>query len=157
MRGCLTFIVGAVLGVGLMVYWWPKQPATVSAPASPDLRIQLSDRYLARLVEARVSGMGVSNVSVSSALPGTLIAAGTLNFALATAPVSMQIQPVASGGTIQVNVIDLRVGSVPVPGGVVPAIGGSINSSVRSRLGRNTVVRAVRVTPGGLEVDADSR
>jgi hypothetical protein len=69
----------------------------------------------------------------------------------------MQIQPVASGGAVHVNVVDLRVGSVPVPGALVSAVGDSINSSVRTRTAGNTVVRAVRVTPSGLEIDADSR
>jgi hypothetical protein len=101
--------------------------------------------------------MGVSGVSVSSAPPTTMIASGTLSLVVASAPVSLQVEPVASGGTIHVNVVDLRVGNLPIPGGLVPTIGDSINRSVRSRLGRNAVVRSVRVTPGGLDVTADYR
>jgi hypothetical protein len=157
MRGCLTFVVGVLLGAALMLYWWPKQPAAETAPQSPDLRIRLSDRYLARVIGTRVSGMGVSGVSVSSAPPTTMIASGTLSLVVASAPVSLQVEPVASGGTIHVNVVDLRVGNLPIPGGLVPTIGDSINRSVRSRLGRNAVVRSVRVTPGGLDVTADYR
>ena len=157
MRGCLTFVVGLLLGVGLMLYWWPKAPAAESVPASSDIRIHLSDRYLGHLVQSRVSSMGVTGVSVSSAPPQTLIAQGTLGLAIVSAPIAIQFQPVAQGGTLQVKVVDVRVGSIPLPGQLIPLIAGSINSSVRSRLGTKAVVQSVQVTPTGLDVEANSR
>jgi uncharacterized protein YpmS len=154
MRGCLTFIVGVLLGAGLMLLWWPKIPAGQSMPQTAGIRIQISNSYLSQIIESRTSGMGLSDVTVTSAPPSTMVVRGTLSVAVVSLPVTLQFQPVAVNGGLQVHLVEAQVGNIPLPGQLIPVIASSINSSIAQRVGKHAHVQAVRVTASGLEVAA---
>src|SRR5690348_12663564 len=154
MRGCLSFFVGVLLGAGLMLLWWPKIPAGQSLPESAGIRVQISNSYLSRVIESRTSGMGLSDVTVTSIPPSTMVVKGTMSLAVVSLPVALRFQPLAENGTLQVHLVEAQVGNVPVPSQLIPVVANSINSSIRQRVGKNAHVEAVRVTPSGLAVAA---
>src|SRR4051794_14178669 len=119
MRGCLTFVVGFALGAALVLAWWPRTPATMTAPAASDVHLILSDRYLARLVEGRASTLGpatLTDLTIASAPPSVLVARAQVSIGGLAVPLTVEAQPVAENGKIQIQVLTTRIGTVPIPG-----------------------------------------
>lgn len=160
MRGCLTLVLGFVLGAGLMLYWWPRPPRGITAPAPADLRVMISDTYLSRAVGNRLSSLTapqVTNLRISSVPPNYLVAAATLTAGPLAAPASVQIQPVAANGQIEITIIASSLAGVPIPSQLIGVVQDSINARTRRLLGAHTSVVGARVLPSGLEVDANYR
>lgn len=161
MRGCFTLLLGFVLGIALMLYLWPRTPPATRPPSQPaDVRVLIADTYLAHLVQQRastISAPSIQNVTVSSSPPNILntsadVAAGPLS-----APVTLQIQPLATNGSIQLHVVSAQVGAVPVPPQLAGLVIDAINSTIQRQVNANAQVTAVTVTAGGLEIYANYR
>ena|SRR5437763_1721728 len=157
MRGCLTFIVGLLIGAGVMAFWWPKVPAGQSVPQQADIHIRISDSYLSHLVQPQASGLGFTDVVVTSVPPSELVARGNLTVGPVTLPAALSFQPVAVNGALHVNLVEAQVAGIPLPGQLVPVVAGRINSAINQRVGKQAAVQSVRVTPSGLDVTANYR
>lgn len=160
MRGCLTLILGFLLGAGLMLYWWPQQPRGVVAPKAADLRVTISDSFLAREVQSHLAGQtapAVSNVRINSIPPAALVVDADLSAGPVSTGASTEVQPVISGGQIQVNVISSRVAGIPIPSQLTGVLRDAINGRLSNLLGADARATGVRVLPAGIEIDADHR
>jgi hypothetical protein len=157
-RGCLTLIIGLIAGAGLMLAWWPKQPSGTVSPRAADLRVTISDAYLARTVQARVAGYSVPqvrHVRVAS-LPGVaLVVSADLTVGPLSAPASVEMQPYPANGQVQVRIISTRVAGIPIPSQLTGVIADAIDSSARGLMDRHAHVTGVTVTPTGIQLSAN--
>ena len=152
MRGCLTLVVGFLIGAALMLYLWPRVPTGTSAPQRTDVRVTISYRYLSRLLASRLSGAGLlTGIAVTSSPSHLLI----LHADAAGVPVALSAQPVVVRGTVQVHLLSSSIGGVPVPPEIIAPLTGSIQSSLRHLLGTTSTVRAVSVQPNGVQIFAN--
>lgn len=138
-----------------MVWWWPQQPSGIVQPQAADLRVIASDGYLARAIQQRVQGVtvpSVRNLAVRSVPHRSLLVQMDLVAGPISAPVSLEVKPLASNGDIQLQVIAARVGSIPIPSQITGLVTSAISDSSRVRLGANTHVTGVDVTAAGLEI-----
>lgn len=158
-RGLFLLLLGFVLGVALMAHWWPAIPSAATPAGAADLRVVISDAYLARAVRQRAATLtvaSVSNVRVSSVMSDhALVAGGTLTAGLLSAPVAVELQPSARNGQVQFIVIATRVAGMPIPAQLTNLFTGSINDATRSPLGTHAYVTGVSVQPAGLEIVAN--
>lgn len=157
MRGCLTLLVGIVVGIAVMAFSWPTIPAGSALLPGSDVRASLSDRYLTRTVQERLSATGiisVRGVQVRSA-PPTLVVRATASIGPLSAPITVELEPFAAGGDVRVRIIATHIGSLPVPGVLIGLVTGSINDSLRHSLGANARVTGVNVTRPGLDIAAN--
>lgn len=157
MRGCFTLIVGILLGVALMVISWPTTPRGSTLPQGSDVRVSLSNSYLTRIVEARLARNGIISIrglQVRSA-PPALIVRANVGLGPLAAPITVELQPLAAGGEVQVRIIATHIGVIPVPNFLTGLVTGSINDSLRHILGANATVTGVTSTPRGLDITAD--
>jgi hypothetical protein len=155
----LILLIGFALGAGLMLWWWPHQPAGVAVPASADLRVMISDHYLANAVQNRVNGMtipSITNVQVRSLPPAALVVTATLSLGPVSADSSMEVQPVASGGTIQMHIISTHIGPIPIPSQLTVFLEDAINNDTQHLLSSGTRITGVTVKPQGVEILANS-
>ena len=160
MRGCLTFLVGIVLGAVLIGIWWQRTPLTVPGTQAADVQATIADGYLARRLEEQVAGAGgfsgmITHVTVQSSPPSTLVLGADASIGPLTAPVSLQVAPQAANGALQIQVIQANVGAVPVSGPLVDALLRAINQRSVQVLGSGARIVGVKVVPGGLEIDAN--
>jgi hypothetical protein len=133
MRGCLTLLIGFLVGAGLMLVWWPQPPSGVSPPRSSDLRIVISNAYLARTVQRRVSGMrlpSVDHVRIASHPPTSLVMRVDLSLGLVSAPAALELAPVATNGHIQTQLVSSEVVGVPIP----PPLAGFVTDAINRRM-----------------------
>jgi hypothetical protein len=157
MRGCLTLFVGIGMGVGIMALAWPATPSTSTLPQNADVRVSLRNAYLTRIVQARVSSTGIVSIHGLQVLsaPPALVVRGNAGFGPFSAPITVELQPVAASGTVQVRVIATHIGIVPIPTVLTELVAGSINDSLRRTLARKAIVTGVTVTPRGLDISAN--
>lgn len=157
MRGCLLLLVGLVVGVVVAAVRLPG-PATVSTlPARPDVRIELSDGYLTKKVRARLSSTGIVSVhalEVGSA-PPDLVVRAEVGLGPLTAPVTVELRPLAVAGEVQVRITATHIGPIPVPNALTGLVTGSINDSLRHILGGQARVTGVMTTQAGLDITAN--
>jgi hypothetical protein len=163
-RGCLTLIVGLVIGAAAASFLWSQSSAPVAkgivAPQRSDVHAVLSDAYLSRLVNRAARGSGVAslhNIRLSSNPPGALVAQADGTIGPLTVPVSADVAPSAQNGSVQITLLSTHVGSVPIPTAFTGLIEAQVNQAVRSALGGSVRVVAVDVVPQGLEVYANYR
>lgn len=157
MRGCLTLVLGFLLGAGLMLYWWPRPPHGVALPASADLRATVSDSYLTRLVATRAAGIQfptVTHVQVLSNPPATLVVDANVSAATVTAPLVMALQPVAQNGRVQVQVVSASLAGIPVPAQLTGIVEEQINHAVNRVAGTDARITGVLITGQGMTVTA---
>jgi serine/threonine-protein kinase len=157
-RGCLTLLIGFALGAGLVLWWWPHQPTGVALPASADVRVFISDSYLSRAVQQRVAGMTlpeIHNVRVLSSPPAALLVNADLTVGPFTAPSSMEVQPVASGGGVQVQIVESHIAGIPIPSQLTGFLQDAINGETQHALSTHSRVTGVAVRPDGVEILAD--
>lgn len=155
MRGCLLLLLGFVAGAGLMLWWWPQQAHGIVRPQAADLQVTISDGYLSRAIQQRLGGLtlpSVKNVAVRSVPHRSLLVGLDLAAGPVSAPVSIEVQPVAANGTIDLRVISTRVAGIPIPAQITGLVSTAINDSTRVHLRANTRVTGVDVTATGLEV-----
>lgn len=158
MRALLILAAGFLIGVAALLFFWPQPPSGVSAPPPSDVRVTISDTYLARVAASHIHALGpvaISKITLASSPPDELIARAAAGVGPLSAPVAIQLQPVARGGTVQVRLITVRIGDIPIPGTLAGVLGSTINSRLRSLLGHRASVVAVRVVPAGLQVYAN--
>lgn len=140
-----------------MARWWPAIPTGSALPPGSDVRVALSDRYLTKIVRARISTGGIVSIrgfEVRSA-PPTMIVQAEASVGPISAPVTVQLQPVAAGGDVQVRIIATHIGIVPVPNAFTGLVTGSINDSLHHILGAKAEVTGVTATPRGLDIAAN--
>jgi LmeA-like phospholipid-binding len=140
-----------------MVFSWPTTPAGSALPQRSDVRVSLSDGYLTRAVQARLSSTGIVSIhglQVRSAPPALVVHADAA-IGPVSAPISVELQPVATGGAVQVRIIATHIGAVPVPNVLTGLVTGSINDSLRHTLGARATVTGVAVTQRGLDITAN--
>jgi len=141
-----------------MLAWWPHPPSGVSAPRSSDLRIVISDAYLARTVERRVSGMrvpSVDQVRIASNPPRSLIMRVDLSLGPLSAPAALELSPVAKNGHVQIRLISSEVAGVPIPPQLAGFVTDAINHRIADLPGGGGQVTGVRILTSGLEILAD--
>jgi uncharacterized protein YpmS len=158
MRSVLLLLVGFILGVGLMLIWWPQPPKGTARPQRADLQVLVADSYLSRVVQRHVAGVSfpqIRNVRVASVPPAALVLTADLGAGPISAPASVEAQPVAQNGAIQVRIVDMSVAGIPIPSQLTVALADAVNSSARHAVGPNTRITGVTVKPGGLEIYAD--
>jgi hypothetical protein len=156
----LLLLVGFLLGAGLMLAWWPQPPKGSARPQAADIHVLLADSYLSRLVQRRVDQVSfpqIQHVSVTSSPPAALIASADLTAGPLSAPATVEVQPVAEGGKVQIRIISVRVAGIPIPSQLTGALADAINSSARQAVGPDTRITSLAVTPGGLEIWANYR
>jgi len=158
-RALLILAIGFLIGVVVLLFFWPQTPAGggASTPSS-DVRVTISDGYLARVAAAHAHSLGpvaISAITVGSSPPDELIARASAAVGPLSAPVAIQLQPVARHGIVQVRLITVHIGDIPIPGGLAGILSDSINGKLRSLLGHSASVVAVRVVPSGLQVFAN--
>lgn len=157
MRGCLTLLVGIAVGVAIMVFSWPTTPAGSALPQQSDARVSLSDGYLTRAVQVRLSSTGIVSirgVQVRSA-PPVLVVRADAGVGPFSVPISVELQPIAATGAVQVRIIATHIGVVPVPNVLTGLVTGSINDSLRRTVGARAKVTGVTVTRSGLDITAN--
>jgi hypothetical protein len=140
-----------------MAFSWPTTPAGSVLPQRSDVRVSLSDGYLTRAVHARLSSTGIVSIhglQVRSAPPALVVHADA-SIGPISAPISVELQPVATGGAVQVRIIATHIGVVPVPNVLTGLVTGSINDSLRHTLGTHAAVTGVAVTQRGLDITAN--
>jgi len=116
-----------------MLAWWPHPPGGVSAPRSSDLRIFISDAYLARVVERRLSGIpvpSVDKVRIASNPPQSLIVRVGLTLGLLSAPAALELMPVARNGHVQTLLVSTEVAGIALPPQLTGFMEGAINSRI---------------------------
>jgi hypothetical protein len=157
MRGCLTLLVGIAVGVAIMAFSWPTIPAGSTLPGSSDVRVSLGNGYLTRIVQARLSTNGIVSIhglQVRSAPPALVVRADA-SLGPLSAPITVELQPLAAGGDVQVRIVATHIGVVPVPNVLTGLVTGSINDSLRHTLGSNATVTGVTATQRGLDITAN--
>jgi len=141
-----------------MLAWWPHPPGGVSTPRSSDLRIFISDAYLARAVERRLSGIpvpSVDKVRIASNPPKSLIMRVGLTLGLLSAPAALELMPVARNGHVQTLLVSTEVAGIAIPPPLTGFMEGAINSRIAELPGGGGRATGVRVLPSGLEILAD--
>lgn len=158
-RGCFTLILGILLGAGTMLYLWPRPPDGVSPPASSDVRVFVSDRYLAQAVAQRLSTVtlpSVSNVHVASDPPNSLVVSMRLSAGPLSAPAALQVAPSVENGQVRTNFVASQVAGIPIPSQLGGFVTNAINSRTDALLHGSVTVTGIRVEPTGLEIWANN-
>ncbi len=158
MRSWFTLVIGFILGVALLTYLGPRTPSGTASPSATDMRVTVSDGYLARRIQARLSGVRlvqVRNVTVTSAPPNELIARANVEVGSAAVPVALGLQPVAEGGAMQVRIVSSQVGQVPVPAVLSNLAAGAVDLAVAHLLPSGMRVVGTSVSDQGLVIQAD--
>jgi hypothetical protein len=140
-----------------MAIAWPAIPAGSTLPQRSDIRVSLSNGYLTRVVQTRLSSHGVVSIrdlQVQSA-PPVMVVRAEAGIGPFSAPITVELQPVAASGAVQVRIVATRIGIVPVPNILTGLVAGSINDSLRHALGANATVTGVSVTKRGLDITAN--
>jgi uncharacterized protein YpmS len=159
-RGCLPLVLGFVLGVALMLVFWPKVPDATRVPSRNDVHVTISDKYLSRVITKRLHDAGLTTVShlvVASSPSRLLVVNADISIAGISVPIALSAQPYVSKGQVQVRLLSTSVGGIPLPTQIIAPVSGSIQSSLHNLLGKTAVVKAVRVRPAGVEIFADER
>lgn len=155
MRGLFLLLIGFLLGVGLMLWWWPRIPAGSVLPQRSDIHITVADRYLSRLVEQKVAGIDlprISHVAITSNPPGALAARADASLGPISAPVSMLLHPVVENGGVHLRIVSTQVGAIPLPAPLSGAIEQSVNASLDQTLRSGARVIGITVLPQGLDI-----
>lgn len=158
MRGCLTLLIGFILGVALLVYLSPRPPIGSAVPSSSDVRVAVSDGYLARRIQSAVTGVqlvSVQRVGVTSAPPNQLVVRAEINAEGLAAPAALALRPVAANGTIQVQITSSQVGQVPIPAALSNLAAGAADQAIKNVLPPGIRVVGTSVTPQGLVIVAN--
>lgn len=158
MRGCLILVVGFLLGLAVSIFFAMRPPVGTSVPAASDVRVTISDGYLARRIQQKLASLGVvevSQVTVTSAPPSELIARGQVTAGPVSGPVALGLEPVATGGTVQVRIVSTEVGGIPVPGVFTTLVEGVINRAVTRFMGNGVRIIGTSVTSRGLVIAAN--
>lgn len=151
----LLLLAGFALGILVMVWTRPGTPRPVSPGRPTDVRVLLSDRFLARQVAHNVGHLGISQVTVRSAPPSVLVARGRWNSPLGLVPIEVVAEPVASRGTLHLVVLSAQLAGVSIPPSIAQAIANSEAGSLKRPLGANARIRSVRVVRQGVRLSAD--
>jgi hypothetical protein len=157
-RGFLTFVIGFIGGAGLMLALWPHPPVGVPNARSSDLRIFISDVYLARMVERRVSGINlptVTDVRIASHPPTSLIMRVDLSIGPLSAPATLELAPVVESGQMQTRLVTTEVAGIPIPPQLAGFVVATINSRIAQLPGTGGQVTGVRILASGLEISVD--
>ncbi len=158
MRGCLILFIGFLFGLAVSILFVARPPTGTITPATSDVRITISDGYLARRIQRKLGGLGmvqVSRVTVASSPPAELIARGQVTAGPVSEPVTLGLQPVATGGTVRVRIVSTRVGAIPVPSVFTTLVEGVINDAVTRSIGNQVRIVGAAVTDQGLVISAD--
>jgi hypothetical protein len=140
-----------------MAVAWPTTPAGSTLPQASDVRVSLSNAYLTRVAQARLSSHGILSIrglQMRSA-PPLMIVRAEAGIGPFSAPITVELQPVATSGNVQVQIVTTHIGVVPVPSVLTGLVAGSINDSLRHALGAKATVTGVRVTTRGLDITAN--
>jgi hypothetical protein len=157
-RGCLILVLGFLLGLAISIFFVARPPTGTATPTASDVRITISDGYLARRIQQKISSLGmaeVSGVSVASAPPSELIAHGRVAAGPLSEPVTLGLQPVAASGTVQVRIISTQVGGLPVPSVFTTLVANVINQAITRSIGNQVRIVGTAVTGQGLVISAD--
>lgn len=158
MRGCLILIVGFLFGLAVSIFFVTRpSEGTVTRTAS-DVRITISDAYLARRIQQKLTSLGmaqVRGVTVASAPPSELIARGRVTAGPLSDPVTLGLQPVAAGGTVQVRIASTQIGGIPVPSVFTTLVENVINGAITRSIGGQVRIVGTAVTKQGLVISAD--
>jgi hypothetical protein len=157
-RGILLLLLGFVAGSAMMLALWPRTPAGMAAPRTSDLRVFISDRYLARSIQNRFTGSipSIGDVQVASAPPGSLVVRLQLGLGPLSVPADVELAPVAQNGSIDVSVVSTGLAGVSIPGQLTPFISSVINGRVNAVVSGTARVTGVTILPAGIEVFANS-
>jgi hypothetical protein len=153
--GCLTLLLGFVLGASSTLLWWPRLPSGTVRAEPWDLRVTITDAYLARLVGRRVAGdtlPRIRNVRIRSSPPAALLTDADLSVGPLEAPGTLELQPIAAGGKVRVRIIAARLAGIPVPSLLTGSLEGAIDTAAARATGSSVRVIGVRVTADGLEL-----
>lgn len=140
-----------------MAFSWPATPAGSTLPQRSDVHVSLSDGFMTRTAQARLSSTGIVSlrgVQVRSAPPALVVRADA-GVGPVSAPITVEFLPVAVSGTVQVRIIATHIGIVPVPNALTGLVTGSINDALRRTLRNNATITGVIVTQRGLDITAN--
>lgn len=160
MRGCLTLLLGILVGIGAMLYFWPKQPAGRALPASSDVRVFVSDRYLSSLVQRHASSIDlpqVSDVHILSSPPAVLIATAQLSVGPISAPTSMELAPEIENGRVHIRIVSSTIAGIPIPDQFAGIVEGQINAAAGNVNTGAARITGVKVTARGLQITANAK
>lgn len=166
MRGCLAgghggpplLVIGFLLGLAVSIFFVARPPTGTVVPAASDVRITISDGYLARRIQQKLSSLGmaqVSGVTVASVPPSELIARGQVTAGPLSEPVTLGLQPVAAGGTVQVRIVSTHVGGIPVPSVFTTLVQNVMDRAITQAIGSQVRIVGTAVTRQGLVISAD--
>jgi hypothetical protein len=156
-RDLLLLALGLALGAALVLSTRPEEPTGVAVPSHSDVRILVSTSYLARQIEAGAGALGIRHLRLRSAPPSVLRADMQLSAAWFTVPASLQLQPTARQGRLQLRVLSAKVVGVPVPVALAQLLVDALNGSTRRILGAQARVVGVRVVPQGVDMSVNYR
>jgi hypothetical protein len=148
-------LVGFALGMLLSALTRPAAPVPVPPPRTSDVRVVLSDRYLARKIATDARHVGISAVHIRSAPPSQLIATMQWTVGFVSTPLLVVAQPVAQNGQVHIRVLSAQVAGVALPRDVAQAVTDSVTGSLRRPLGADARVIRASVRPSGIELDAN--
>ena len=148
-------LIGFALGILVAAATRPAQPVPIPPARATDVRVVLSDRYLARRIEQDAHGMGISHVRIRSAPPSRLIAQMQWTAQFISIPLLVVAQPRAVNGQVQLRILSAELAGVSLPRNVAQAIANSVTGSLRRPLGKTARVVRARVRPQGIELDAN--
>lgn len=160
MRGCLTLVLGILIGTAGMLYFWPKQPTGTALPASSDVRVFVSDRYLSRLVQRHASSIQlpqVRDVHIRSAPPAGLIATAQLSVGPISAGATMELAPEVQAGRVRMRIVSSTVAGIPIPDQLAGIVESQMNAATGNVSTNGARITGVRVTARGVQITANAR
>ncbi len=156
-RGFLLFGLGLLLGVIITGSTWPTTPKSRPLPKTFDIRVSISDGYLTRRIQRQVqysSFVSIRGVQVTSSAPLLVVDARAAIGPLSV-PVSLELEPIASGANVRVRVVAGHVANIPVPGLLTGLLADDINDSLKRTVGQDATITGVIVTRRGLDITAN--
>jgi hypothetical protein len=97
----------------------------------------------------------VDHVRIASNPPTSLIMRVDLSIGPWSAPVALDLSPVATNGHVQTRLISTEVAGVPIPPHLAGLVTDAINRRIAALPGGKGQATGVRVLPSGLEILAN--
>jgi hypothetical protein len=155
MRGCLTLIVGIIIGVvlvGLAEALLIKPVPLAPAPsATSDVVILFQNAFLTRQLQAQAAQVETSvklqNLAVQGQADQTLAVSGTATApgTALTVPVRVVVHPALNNGRVTIQIVTAQLGSLKLPSNWFQPLENQINASINRSLA-NTQYQIVGVS-----------
>lgn len=164
MRGCLTLIIGILLGVLILaatqILVVNPRPLPAPGPVTSDLVILFRNDYLTHQVQAQLeqTGTPISPKGLTvQAEPGQIVilsGTGVVNGVSLGIPIRVVLRPALANNRVTITIAEAQVGSLKLPGEWFKSFESQINDSLNRTMASSAFrVVGVSTTVEGLIVD----